>query len=301
MVNSPSTSPAAYEAQSVYLSSSRPLSRNKSVRKISNYKALRTQDLQFAFQHYSGKGRLHSFRRADFSSFLAYSQAKQKVEKGQFFTPDSICELIIDMLEIQPGAKVADICSGKGSFFNFLPNQELYGVEIDDEAHQISTKLFPQADIQHCSMSAMKPIPQCDFIVGNPPFNIDIHAPNHPFSFNSGNVLSQNMHLQLCHRYLKNNGSLALVCPNYGKNTASKKVMRFFWQKFHVQAVVVLPNGIFQGTNTSTKILIAQKKSESYQQLMPFFQIKFINKEQVLNQWRQSAQYQLFKIMKGEV
>ena len=289
----------SYEAPAKYLPTKYGFNRSKQIRQKNNRRALYTQDLQWAFQQFSGKGRLHTFRRRDFASFREYSKAKQSIEKGQFFTPDSICRLIVEILEIEPGATVADICSGKGSFFNHLPTQNLYGVEIDEEAYLISKKVFPQVHIQHSCMLTMSAIPQCDYIVGNPPFNLDVYAPHHPFSFRSGNVLSQSLYLHRCQRYLKDSAILAFVCPAYGKPTANKKVIRFFWEHFRVLGIVALPNGIFATTNTSTKILIVQKKQVCDLQGMPWFECQFHSREQVLSAWHQSATYQYLQSIKG--
>lgn len=290
-----------YRAEAVYAPQSITL--NKSQRLYLNQKVLGLQNSTSVYNLFTGKGGLHSFKRYQFPSYYQYSHAKQKLEYGQFLTPDPVCQTIVEMLEIEEDSIVADICSGKGSFFNYLKHCRLYGVEKEREAYLISKRLFPKANIQNADMRTMKALPECDYIVGNPPFDIPFYLPNHPFSVN-GKVLSQSFYLGKCFKSLKAGAFLGFVCPYFRtprKMTANHKVKKFFWENFNVIAVINLPKGVFRenGTNIQTKVLILQKKPVSELHVkISFFQTTFNSREQVLKEWRESEQYLYFQMLK---
>lgn len=269
----------------------------KSFRRFLNQKVLRSTDLKFAYAHYTGRGGLHGLNRREFESFRAYAKAKQSYEMGQFFTPDEICESIVDMLEIEDGKVVADICSGKGSFFNYLSNNRLFGVEKDKDAWLVSKRLFPKARIQNCGMENMMPLPPCDYIVGNPPFNLDIHEENHPLQWRDGIILSQSYYLERCYRYLKPGGFLAFVAPHFRKSTANRSTKRFFWQNFDLIAKVYLPEDTFQANNVKdlpTKIIVAQKKLDCFGRFAPIFNATYTGRMEFLESWQHSEAYSEF-------
>ena len=211
---------------------------------------------------------------------------------GQFFTPDEVCRTVVEMLEIEQGKTVADICSGKGSFFNYLKGCQLHGVEKDFDAWKISKQAFPDAHIQNVDMRQMRSIPGCDYIVGNPPFSLHLKYADHPLG-SDNKVISQDFHLYKCWQYLKDNGFIGLVVPHFRGRLANDKTHHFFLENFRTIAVVILPSGTFPalGKGLKTKILIAQKKSNADRRIESFFQTTFQHRSQVLEEWRGSAQY----------
>ena len=54
---------------------------------------------------------------------------------GQFFTPDWLCQSIVNLCEINKEVKVMDPNCGTGRFFNWLPEEmNVKGMEIDVNA-----------------------------------------------------------------------------------------------------------------------------------------------------------------------
>lgn len=251
---------------------------------------------QTIFKRLIGKWWTFHKRRNHFKSYIEFKKAQKKYEMGQFFTPDHICELIVKILEIEKGSIVADICSGKWSFFNYLDWCELHGVEKDLKVFWISQKLFPKANIQHSDMKDMKPITNCDYIVWNPPFWLDIDDINHPFAIR-WIVFSQSYYLYKSWENLKYDGFMWVVFPYYKTpflRTASRKVIDFFWKHFKVWGFINLPKWTFKTTNIQTKILILQKKKFLNPRLNKqndFFKINYLNNDQVLDEWKKSKFY----------
>lgn len=274
---------------------------DKAARKSENRKALISKNARYAFQTFTGRGGLHGLRWQNFPNFAKYSGAKRDFEMGQFFTPDEVCQTVIEMLEIEQEKTVADICSGKGSFFNYLKGCRLYGVEKDFDAWKISKRAFPEAHIQNVDMRQMRPIPACDYIVGNPPFSLHLPYVNHPLGTNN-KVVSQDFHLYKCWQCLKDGGFIGLVVPHFRGRLAKEKTHRFFLENFRTVAIIILPSGIFPalGKGLKTKILVAQKKSNINQSGISIFKTTFQNRSQVLNEWRNSLQYLEYNKMKQD-
>ena len=254
---------------------------------------------------FTGKGGLHGLRRGDFNNFRAYTWAKQKFESGQFFTPSEVCRTMVEMLEIEPNSVVADICCGKGSFYNYLKGCSLYGVEKDKQCCQVAQRAFPEATIQCADMCYMEPIPDCDYIVGNPPFNLELPLRGHPLGNKHGRVLSQALYLERCHRHLKPGGLLAFITPAFNHRQKMlhhdwAKLAKFIKDKFHTVAVVSLPRSTFDQAGARdfpTKILIYQKKAPGVEPTEPIFAGTFTSRMQILKAWRSSfGQVKLAKL-----
>lgn len=275
-----------------------------------NGKAKDITNRQMLLNVFTGKGGLHGLRWKDFGSFKEYTLAKQSHEMGQFFTPAEICRTMVEMLEIEPGAVVADICSGKGTFFNYLKGCTIQGVEKDKLTCELSRKLFSKARIQWADMRDMHPLQLCHYIVGNPPFNLPLQMPQHPLSDERGTVLSQALYLDRCHQNLKPGGFLAFVCPDFKKSShwikgQESKLAAFVSRSFRVLAVVHLPRNTFDHTGARdfpTKVLIYQKREpgEASLESKPF-EASFQSRKRLLKQWRGSAIYPDYLKQKREL
>lgn len=161
------------------------------------------------FNAYTGDGGLHGLERKDFDNYHAYSEAKKEIENGQFFTPPALCEFIMACLRLSETDLVADLTCGKGSFFNFAPAESnLYGCELDAKAYKVTRYLFPAAHLTLGNIRTWQPDVRFDYVVGNPPFNIQWWADNGRDKLPS--------HLYYCQKaaqLLKPFGILALIVP----------------------------------------------------------------------------------------
>lgn len=126
------------------------------------------------FNQYTGRGGLHNLNRKDYANYSELSKAKREIEMGQFFTPHETCRHIMDL--VNPGASelVIDMCCGMCNFFNFLPDKNnAFGFDIDDDALLVAKHLYPDADIKKCDIRNYSPEYLFDYVIGNPPFNLD--------------------------------------------------------------------------------------------------------------------------------
>lgn len=159
------------------------------------------------FNAYTGDGGLHGLKFSDYSNYYEYSSDKKEIENGQFFTPPPVCKFIIDCLGINPTETVADLTCGMGNFFNYCPDEtSVYGCELDIKAYKVATYLYPKTNIECCDIRFYNPGIKFDFIVGNPPFNLDWWVDN-------AKVTSQMYYCKKAAELLKPMGIMAIIVP----------------------------------------------------------------------------------------
>ena len=286
-----------YQVREVY--PAQELRLNRKDRRDWNRRANSMYSRKAMLERFTGNGGLHSIKRSAFKSFGAYSRAKQRLEKGQFFTPLPLCRAVVEMLEIEPGSTVADICCGKGSFFNYLDGCRTQGVEVDAAAARVARRLFPKADIQWADMRHMKPLEPCDYIVGNPPYNLELSAPGHPLANAHGKVISQALYLEKCFESLKPGGLLAMVAPHFNRPSRYlkadwNKLAAYVRERFDTVAVVELPRDAFEHLGVRdfpTKIVVYRKKGGRAQWIGDASRHAFTDNAELLRAWRGSPQY----------
>ena len=167
------------------------------------------------FNVYTGDGGLHGLEHKNFDNYHAYSEAKKEIENGQFFTPPQLCELVMGALKLSETDLVADLTCGKGSFFNFAPAESnVYGCELDVRAYKVARYLFPAAHISLGNIRTYQPEVRFDYVVGNPPFNIQWWADD-----GRDKVPSHLYYCQKAAQLLKPLGILALIVPFHGWRT----------------------------------------------------------------------------------
>jgi predicted RNA methylase len=70
-------------------------------------------------------------------------------EQGSFYTPRELAVKMAKLLDWKPGQKILDPCCGRGALFQAckeiydVPNDLLYGVDIDPHAIEFCTTMFP--------------------------------------------------------------------------------------------------------------------------------------------------------------
>ena len=215
---------------------------------------------------------------ADLDLFgLAYEQFFPeifKAERGQFFTPRPLVELMVDLAEVGPRDRVLDPTCGSGTFLAVATGRgaEVDGVEVDPELvalcrlnlalHGADPRSVRQADI-------FRDVPQeqWDVILANPPFSMRIDDPATLARFTvargRGRVVSDSLFLQAAHDRLRPGGRLAVVMPRSIMSNRSYSWLRqWLLARFVRRAVVSLPEGVFRpfgGTTARAAILVLEK------------------------------------------
>lgn len=159
------------------------------------------------YNAYTGDGGLHGLKYSDFDNYHEYSSAKKELENGQFFTPHTVCEFIMNCLALDDTDIVADLTCGMGTFFNFAPMESnVYGCELDAKAYKVAKYLYPKANLTCGDIRSYNPGIKLDYVVGNPPFNLR-------WWVDGAQVLSQLYYCQKAAELLKPMGIMALVVP----------------------------------------------------------------------------------------
>lgn len=115
-------SPRTYKAKPKYEIIDRPseISVRESLNDLTKASSITPEN---AFKLYSGMGKLHDVEFKECESFHDYTKAKQEFEMGQFYTPDWLCQSIVNLCEINDKVTIMDPTCGTGRFFNWLPNE----------------------------------------------------------------------------------------------------------------------------------------------------------------------------------
>ena len=213
------------------------------------------------FNRYTGDGGLHGLQRSDYGNYNAFSAAKKELENGQFFTPPSICEMIVSALRLSDTDLVADLTCGMGNFFNFLPNEDnAYGCEVDPNAYAVARHLYPRSHIVQGNIRDYDPQRHFDYVLGNPPFHLRWIMPD-------GTVMPSHQYYCLkAAQLLKPLGILAVIVPAsfLADSFSDRSAIRMMESRFSFLGQVMLPDETFTFSGVSsfaTKLQFWQKKS----------------------------------------
>jgi len=188
---------------------------------------------------------------------------------GQYFTPKSIRELLINKL---PNAikkpKVLDPACGTGEFLitakDYFKNPDLCGWDIDKNLITISNEVVPEAKLKNTDALFNTDYGKYDFVIGNPPYfefspSIEIEKKFKHITNGRINIFS----LFICQglNWLKNGGYLAFVVPPSMNNGAYfLKLRKFIIENANIEYLHILKDPkIFHGALQSTMLLILKK------------------------------------------
>lgn len=216
---------------------------------------------QDVFQGYTGDGGLHGLSRKNYRSYHTYSEAKKELENGQFFTPPALCQFVADCLRLEEDDLVADLTCGMGNFFNVMPVEaNVYGCELDTKAFKVASYLYPEANLVNKDIRNYMPQVRFDYVVGNPPFNLQWMAEN------GKEYLSQFYYCLKAAQFLKPLGILALIvpCSFLADSFSDKSMIRKMEAHFRFLGQVLLPDNAFTQMGVPrfpVKLQFWQKKS----------------------------------------
>ena len=199
---------------------------------------------------------------ADFDNYAEFSKARNKIENGQVFSPHSLCQFIMSVLDINKQELMADLTCGMGNFFNFAPVEaNVYGCEIDPKAYKVAHYLYPTANIERGDIRNYKSPVKMDYVVQNPPFNLS-------FKTQEGNILSQLYCCKKAAQVLKPLGIMATIVPmSFLADTFSDKHMiEQMENDFSFLGQFALPKSVFASFGVDafpTKVQFWQKKSHN--------------------------------------
>ena len=212
------------------------------------------------FNLYTGDGGLHGLDRNDYSNYWEFSKAKKEIENGQFFTPHSVCKYIADLVSPKIDDTIADITCGMGNFFNYFTEENCYGNDIDRKAIDVAQYLYPKANIVCDDLKYYEPNIKVDYVLGNPPFNIQID-----------NKLSQSYFFEKTEQILKPGGLVLAIVPKsfLSDEFFNRTYIELLNTDFNFIGQIPLDKKTFiqMGVKSfETKVMCFQKKSDHFEE-----------------------------------
>ena len=205
---------------------------------------------------------------------------------GEFFTPKSIVELMVDILEPYSG-KVYDPCCGSGGMFvqcsKFVKEHQgnvdiisIYGQEVNPGTWKMAKMNLAIRGLEgnlgdrsgdsfvddlHKSLRA-------NFIIANPPYNLKEYwkpslEGDPRWVFGKPDVKNANYAwLSLMYSKLAPNGKAAILMPNGATTSNTKddyKIRKAMIEAGKVEAILALPNKLFSNVTISVQCWILNK------------------------------------------
>ncbi|MCK9424550.1 MAG: N-6 DNA methylase [Ignavibacteriaceae bacterium] len=220
-----------------------------------------------------------------------------KNENQQFFTPRSIVQFIIDLINPEVNHKICDPACGSGGFLisaleyikrnnNFINLKEfsktnLSGIEIDSRmvwiaqmniilhgGHYESIQYLKSGGSLSHEKEATEKLPNnsFDIIITNPPFgsDYDLESDLNKFELGKGKKSRRRgvLFVEKCLNLLKTGGKLAIVLEeSILNNTSNEDVRNYIVNNSKIEAIISLPDTTFMPYATvKTSIIIASKK-----------------------------------------
>lgn len=221
-----------------------------------------------------------------YEGLLEKNAEEVKSGAGQYFTPRSLIESMVELTQPKPGERIQDPAVGTGGF---LINADRYIKGKTDDLHDLSTSQqnFQRreafygvelvADVQRLAlMNAMlhdiegeiilgdtlgptgASLPKADLILTNPPFGTKKGgggATRDDITYPTSN--KQLVFLQHIYRGLKTGGRAAVVLPDnvLFEEGTGQKVRADLMDKCDLHTILRLPTGIFYAQGVKTNVL----------------------------------------------
>lgn len=224
---------------------------------------------------------------AIYESILEKNGQDKKSGAGQYFTPRSLIQAMVDVTAPQVGETVCDPACGTGGFLlaaydymknqsqdkekrDFLRNKALYGNDITPLVvtlasmnlylHGIGTERCPIL----CEDSLEKePTTLVNVVLANPPFgtrpagSVEINRPDF-YTETKNNQLNFLQHIMLM---LKTGGRAAVVLPDnvLFEGGAGEVIRKKLLSDFNLHTILRLPTGIFYAQGVKANVLFFEK------------------------------------------
>jgi type I restriction enzyme M protein len=207
---------------------------------------------------------------------------------GEFYTPNEVVKLMVNLLEPEPDALVYDPTCGSGGMLietkNYVQSRygessklSFHGQELNGNTwslckmnmlfHDIFDADIRQgdtiADPQHIENGELK---RFDMVIANPPFSADYSdIKNYRDRFHfwmPKKSKADFMFVQHMMSVLKDNGRMAVVMPHgvLFRGSEEKNMRQWLVERGYLEAVVGLPPALFYGTGIPASVLVINKK-----------------------------------------
>ncbi len=232
---------------------------------------------------------------------------------GEFYTPEEVAELLVRLLDPEPGMEVYDPCCGSGRllikchlYFKEkyghadVPPLHFYGQEASHTAYAIAKMNMLIYGIQNARIRlgdtlqdpAFKEedgsLKKFDLVVANPPWNLKGYTeefyrsdPYKRFEFGVPPKESADWGwLQHMYASLKDGGRMAVVLDTGSVSRDSEKEIRKnFVDNDLISAVILLPENLFYNTSASSVIIVIDKDKKAKGEILLINASQFYQKE----------------------
>jgi len=199
-----------------------------------------------------------------------------KGERGQYFTPRPLVELVADLAALRPGDRVLDPTCGSGGFLvaALARGAQVDGVEVDPDLAalaRLNVALHggePRAVVAADFFAAPDDGERWDAILANPPFSVEVSDPavlaRYGLAAGRQRVGSDILFVEAALARLRPGGRLVTVLPYTVLSGAPFAAARAWVDDVAVrEAVVSLPEGMFRpfgGTPTRACVVALRKR-----------------------------------------
>ncbi|MEC8999996.1 MAG: class I SAM-dependent methyltransferase [Actinomycetota bacterium] len=166
-------------------------------------------------------------------AWLAEAHLAHRKRHGQYMTPSSLREALIDQLDFQPGMRVLDPGVGTGEFLRSVlerePSAKVYGWDVDADILAVANKNVPDGHFEKRDALVPYTGEPFDLVIGNPPyfqFKAERAIRSHYSQVISGRVNIFSLFFQVGLSALRLGGQLGYVVPPSMNNGAYFDALR---------------------------------------------------------------------------
>ena len=222
-----------------------------------------------------------------FEYFLGQFAAAEGKKGGQFYTPQSIVKLLVEMLEPEPRKVVYDGCCGSGGMFvqseRFIEIHEhrkgeiaIFGQESNPTTYRLAKMnlairgIDAHIELGDTLLHDKFPTLKADYILANPPFNVsDYRINNSDKKWKYGIPPTGNANYAWLQHFadkLSTNGIAGIVLSNGSMSSGiatEREIRKNFIESDLVECIVALPSQLFYNTQIPACLwLLSQNKEE---------------------------------------
>lgn len=222
-----------------------------------------------------------------FEYFLGQFAAAEGKKGGQFYTPQSIVKLLVEMLEPEPRKVVYDGCCGSGGMFvqseRFIEIHEhrkgeiaIFGQESNPTTYRLAKMnlairgIDAHIELGDTLLHDKFPTLKADYILANPPFNVsDYRINNSDKKWKYGIPPTGNANYAWLQHFadkLSTNGIAGIVLSNGSMSSGiatEGEIRKNFIESDLVECIVALPSQLFYNTQIPACLwLLSQNKEE---------------------------------------
>lgn len=203
---------------------------------------------------------------------IRYLETRPKSERsplGQFLTPKSLRDSLVQMVQLKPGMRVLDPGVGTGEFLlscqQLEPNLYLEGWDIDPIVADVARQLIPEAVIKTKSALEFESEESFDLVIGNPPY-FEISNMDKTLRLKFQDVIGGRPNIfalffKVGISLLKPGGQLAFVVPPSMNNGAFfSKLRSYILENASIETLRIFNDSkLFLDAQTAVQLIVLKK------------------------------------------